>query len=141
RLQHVTMDLKFTDPAGIGRHSQQTNTLAAGAHAYFLVSCPFSTCFDGGFDLRGPIANLVSHQGEMVTGRLVCQGVHDRGRTGERRCMLELQYTITACFRIVSLFVDLRITYVLVIYDPDLVVIFYFVFFFLEMYVFLITFY
>jgi len=98
RLQHVTMDLKFTDPAGIGRHSRQTNTLAAGAHAYFLVSCPFSTCFDGGFDLRGPIANLVSHQGEMVTGRLVCQGVHDRGRTGERRCMLELQYTITACY-------------------------------------------
>jgi len=44
------------------------------------------------------VANLVSHHGEMVTGRLVCQGCHDRGRPGERRCMLELQYTITACY-------------------------------------------
>src|SRR5690348_12822916 len=49
RLEHVTMELKFIDPAGVGHHSQQTHTFAAGARAYFLVSCPFSTCVDGGF--------------------------------------------------------------------------------------------
>ena len=98
RVEHVTMELRFTDPVGIGHHSQQTNTLAASAHAYFMVSCPFSTCVDGGFDLSGPVAALISHQGEHVTGRLVCQGWHDRGRVGERRCMLELQYKLTACY-------------------------------------------
>ena len=96
RVQHVTMELKFTDPAGIGRHSAQTNTLAAGARAYFMVSCPFSTCVDGGFDRQGAVADLISHQGELISGRLVCQGSHDRGRPGERRCLLELQYRITA---------------------------------------------
>lgn len=98
RLEHVTMELKFTDPAGVGHHSQQTHTFAAGARAYFLVSCPFSTCVDGGFDLSGPVANLISHQGESVSGRLVCQGWHDRNRMGERRCLLELQYKLVASY-------------------------------------------
>src|SRR5262249_45469061 len=98
RVKCVIMELKFNDPNGIGHHSQQTNTLGAGAHAYFMVPCPFSTCVDGGFDLAGAVADLISHQGEQVAGRLVCHGRHDRGRPGERSCLLELQYKITACY-------------------------------------------
>jgi hypothetical protein len=98
RVQHVTMELKFKDPAGIGQHSQQTHTFAQGAKAYFMVSCPFSTCVDGGYDLSGAVGDLIAHQGESVSGRLVCQGWHDRKHANERRCNLELQYRITAAY-------------------------------------------
>jgi hypothetical protein len=98
RVEHVTMELKFTDPAGIGHHSQQTHTFAAGARAYFMVSCPFSTCVEGGFDLSGAVADMISHQSELMTGRMVCQGWHDRNHPEARRCNLELQYKITASY-------------------------------------------
>jgi hypothetical protein len=98
KVERVTIELKFTDPTGVGHHSQQTHTFAAAARAYFIVSCPFSTCLDGGYDLSAPVADLISHQGEMVTGRLVCQGWHDRNHANQRRCGLELQYRITACY-------------------------------------------
>ena len=98
RVQQVMIELKSNDPAGVGHHSQQTHTFAQGAKAYFMVSCPFSTCVDGGYDLSAAVAELISHQGESVTGRLVCQGWHDRRHANERRCNLELQYRITAAY-------------------------------------------
>jgi hypothetical protein len=98
RVEQVMIDLKFTDPAGVGHHSQQTHTFAAGAKAYFMVSCPFSTCVEGGYDLCSAVADLLSHQGESLTGRLVCQGWHDRNHANQRRCHLELHYKITACY-------------------------------------------
>lgn len=97
-VEQVVLDLTFSDPSGIGRHSPQIHTLGPAARAYFEVPCPCSACLAGGFDLTLVIANMLSRGQRTVAGKLSCNGWQDRGRACEHRCTLELRYTATASY-------------------------------------------
>ena len=94
-VEQVVLELIFADSSGIAKHSPQTHTFGPAARAYFDVTCPFSSCLGGGFDLSRVISDMLSHRQRTVSGKLHCHGWQDRGRIGERRCLLELQYRIT----------------------------------------------
>jgi len=97
-VEQVVLDLAFSDPSGIGRHSPQIHTLGPAARAYFEVPCPCSACLAGGFDLTPVIASMLSQGQGTVSGKLNCNGWQDRGRACEHRCTLELRYCATASY-------------------------------------------
>ncbi len=98
RVEQVVLELTFTDPTGVGKHSPQIHTLGPAARAYFEVACPCSACLSGGFDLSVVIADMLSHRRRTVSGKSNCHGWQDRGRVGEHRCQLELSYRATASY-------------------------------------------
>jgi hypothetical protein len=98
RVEQVALELTFSDPTGIGKHSPQTHTLGPAARAYFEVACPCSACLAGGFDLSAIIADMLSRGRRKVSGKLSCHGWQDRGRVCEHRCLLELRYSATASY-------------------------------------------
>jgi hypothetical protein len=98
QVEQVVLELSFTDPTGVGKHSPQVHTLGPAARAYFEVACPCSACLSGGFDLTAVIADMLSRRRRTVSGKLACPGWQDRGRVGEHRCLLELSYRASASY-------------------------------------------
>ena len=98
RVEQVALELTFSDPSGVGKHSPQTHMLGPAARAYFEVACPCSECLAGGFDLSTVISEMLARGRTKVSGKLSCHGWQDRGRACEHRCLLELRYRATASY-------------------------------------------
>lgn len=97
-VEQVALELTFSDPSGVGKHSPQTHMLGPAARAYFEVACPCSACLAGGFDLSAVISEMLARGRTKVSGKLSCHGWQDRGRACEHRCLLELRYRATASY-------------------------------------------
>jgi len=99
QVEQLVLELSFTDPTGVGKHSPQVHTLGPAARAYFEVPCPCSACLSGGFDLSGVISDMLARRGRIAAGKSNCGGWQDRGRIGEHRCQLQLSYRATASYQ------------------------------------------
>jgi len=98
QVEQVALELTFTDPTGVGKHSPQVHTFGPAARAYFEVPCPCSACLSGGFDLSAVMSDMLARRAGTVSGKSSCQGWQDRGRVGEHRCPLQLSYRATASY-------------------------------------------
>lgn len=99
RVAQLVLHMTFIDPRGVGRHSAQTHSFSPAAKAYFAVACPWSLCLDGGFDLGPVIAEMLSTGCEEAVGTLQCHGWQSSGRGDNDRCLLELRYRLSACYK------------------------------------------
>jgi len=95
-LEHLVLDLTFTDVTGFGTYSPQKRSLSASAKAFFAFACPRTLCLDGGFDLDPIILTMVDADRLTSTGVLQCHGYVDPSRAENARCLLQLQYRLQA---------------------------------------------
>ena len=101
-IEQLQVSLVFDDG---GRHaiSPQSHTFFPPACAFFRFACPCADC-DGDFDLREAMGALLADmsQGRRPSrtrgakGRLSCEGVRLRDRTGSRPCAMTLEYQLAA---------------------------------------------
>ena len=62
--------------------------------AFFEEECPYHKCIGGGFDLSGPVSELMNSGNQSSSGFLICQGWQDEARVGRYMCLLTMKYTI-----------------------------------------------
>ena len=96
KLEHLVLDMTFTDLTGFGTYSPQKRTLSASAKAFFAFPCPRTLCLDGGFDLDSIILAMLDADRLTSTGMLRCHGWVDPRRTENARCLLQLRYRLQA---------------------------------------------
>lgn len=99
RVEEIRLEMSFSDPYRVGKHSPQTHAFLPAARAFFEVACPCSLCIGGGFDLRPVVAQLTARAGESAQGELTCQGWQSRDRVGAQRCLLLMRYHLTVRYR------------------------------------------
>jgi hypothetical protein len=98
-VEELVLEMTFSDPTGIGKHSPQMQTLSPGAKAYFSVPCPSSLCIGGDFDLGSAIDDMVSGGKRKASGKLNCQGWRDRDPNSKHGCVLELRYRFSVRYK------------------------------------------
>jgi hypothetical protein len=98
-VEELVLHLTFRDPHGVGRHSPQTHTYGPGAKAFYEVACPCSGCLAGGYDLSGPVADLLARHGTETSGITDCPGFQGSGRASQDRCLLEMRFRVSVRYR------------------------------------------
>ena len=99
QLAKLTVDMSFRrysgDPSDHDPDPKQ-ELYAPESKAFFELECPHRECVDGGFDLSSVVSKMVAENETEASGMITCQGWQDESRIGKHKCMLEMNYNITA---------------------------------------------
>jgi hypothetical protein len=98
QVAKIIVDMKFKEPDWGGDPDPRQSTYSQESKAFFKIDCPHVECISGGFDLSTPIDKLVASRLEKVDGTITCQGWQDKERINKHRCLLKLNYTISAYY-------------------------------------------
>ncbi|MGQ0430225.1 MAG: hypothetical protein ACT4UQ_09855 [Gammaproteobacteria bacterium] len=94
----VNVELRFGSGARSAPAAQR-HALYPPASACFEFACPFGDC-DGSFDLDGIAVPLLKESGGWAAGSLQCKGTRAQSGATRRPCRLQLEYRITALYRL-----------------------------------------
>jgi hypothetical protein len=97
-LASLSIHMDFENPDWGGNPNPSEQHFGPEDKAFFEVQCPHWECIRGGFNLRDAVLRLVNGRLEETTGAITCQGWQDRERIGQHRCLLKMNYKITAVY-------------------------------------------
>ena len=93
-VERIRVDLKFEDAAAPAPGAQ-SHTMHPPARVFFEFLCPHADC-DGGFDLSGVAASLLTRASARADGALECKGTRPSAGMTKQPCRVRVQYTILA---------------------------------------------
>ena len=95
-LAKLVIVMNFKEPDW-GRDPQPRHkNYTPDSRAFFEIECPHVECISGGFDLTSAVSNLVDSGEAESSGTIRCQGWQDQERINQHRCLLKMEYKITA---------------------------------------------
>ena len=97
-LTSLSIRMDFENPDWGGNPSPKQENFGPESRAFFKVQCPHWECIEGGFNLSYAVSELVNKRLEETKGTTTCQGWQDRERIGQHRCLLIMNYKITASY-------------------------------------------
>jgi hypothetical protein len=97
-LASLSIHMDFENPDWGGNPSPMQQHFGPEDKAFFEVQCPHWECIKGGFNLLDAVSKLVNGRLKEATGTITCQGWQDRERIGSHRCLLKMNYKLTATY-------------------------------------------
>lgn len=97
-LASLSVHMTFEEPDWGRNPSPKHQTFGPESKAFFVIDCPYYECISGGFDLSSAVANLVRIRDTESSGTIICQGWQDRERINKHRCLLKMEYKMTATY-------------------------------------------
>lgn len=99
KLDSLTLDLSFYDPAGLTKNSQIKYTVnLENAKSVFRFACQNHECVRGDFDLSEVLAEAVAARRTSVTGEIRCQGWRSRSTIETQACKNILRYKLNLAY-------------------------------------------
>jgi len=100
QLASLTLDMSFKEPGWGGDPPPQQRAYGPDNKAFFEMECPHRECVAGGFDLSAAVSEVVTNGETRAAGKLVCQGWQDREHINKDQCHLQMNYRITATYKL-----------------------------------------
>lgn len=94
KVEQVVLEMVFTDPRKLVKHSPQMHSFSPSAKAFFAIACPRTLCLGGGFDLDSIVVAMLDGGATASIGTLECQGWLAPARGENARCLLQMHYRI-----------------------------------------------
>ena len=97
-LSSLSIDMTFEEPDWGNNPSSRSQGFGPESKAFFDIACPYVECVSDGFRLSGAVSSLVDSGATESSGTISCQGWQDRERINKHRCLLKMNYKITAIY-------------------------------------------
>lgn len=98
-LASLSISMDFENPGWGNNPSPMRQHVGPEDKAFFQVQCPHRECVGGGFNLLDAVSKLVNDGLKEATEAITCQGWQDHERISRHRCLLKMNYKITAAAR------------------------------------------
>lgn len=97
-LASLSIDMTFQEPDWGKNPEPRNQSFGPESKAFFDMECPYVECISGGFDLSSAVSKLVDSGDTELPGTITCQGWQDIERIKKHRCLLKMEYKITAIY-------------------------------------------
>ena len=98
QVKSLSFHLTYVDPDNSYPSCTEIRTRDPSHSAHFKLRCPHRECLYGGHDLTDIIHDMLTNRESEQSGSVVCQGWQDRERLYRHRCLLALDYKVSATY-------------------------------------------